>query len=67
MILYLIVKIEEFLSLFELSNEARILTQGETYTTISLVALTKLGILLDLACELCSSTLTLVFLYKRFN
>ena len=56
--------LEEFLSLFDLFNEATILTQGESYTTISLVAPTVLGILFDLERELCSSTLTLVSLCK---
>ena len=45
-------------------NEATILTQGESYTTISLVASTVFDILYDLERELCSSTLTLVSLCK---
>ncbi|CAF4553202.1 unnamed protein product [Rotaria sp. Silwood2] len=39
-----------------------VLTQGESYATICLVAPTVLGILFDLERELCSSTLTLVSL-----
>ena len=52
--------LEEFVSLFELFNEATVLTQGESYTTISLVAPTILGILFDLERELSSSSLILV-------
>ncbi|CAF3342438.1 unnamed protein product, partial [Rotaria socialis] len=52
----------EFVFLFELFNEATVLTQGESYATICLVALTVLGILFDLERELGSSTLTLVSL-----
>ncbi|CAM4985822.1 unnamed protein product [Rotaria socialis] len=36
--------LEEFVSLFELFNEATLLTQGESYATICLVAPTVLGI-----------------------
>ncbi|CAM4794704.1 unnamed protein product [Rotaria magnacalcarata] len=54
--------LEEFVSLFELFNEATVLTQGESYATICLVAPTVLGILFDLERELGSSTLTLVSL-----
>ncbi|CAM4797086.1 unnamed protein product, partial [Rotaria magnacalcarata] len=54
--------LEEFVSLFELFNEAIVLTQGESYATIRLVAPTVLGILFDLERELGSSTLTLVSL-----
>lgn len=56
--------LEEFVSLFELFNEATVLTQGESYTTISLVAPTILGILFDLERELSSSSLILVDLCK---
>jgi hypothetical protein len=58
--------LEEFISLFELFNEATVLTQGESYTTVSLVAPTVLGILFDLDLErkLSSSTLILVSLCK---
>ncbi|CAF5087461.1 unnamed protein product, partial [Rotaria magnacalcarata] len=49
--------LEEFVSLFELFNEATVLTQGESYATICLVAPTVLGILFDLERELGSSTL----------
>ncbi|UJR18451.1 hypothetical protein I4U23_005356 [Adineta vaga] len=56
--------LEEFVSLFELFNEATVLTQGQSYTTISLVAPTVLGILFDLERELCSSSSTLVPLCK---
>jgi hypothetical protein len=56
--------LEEFVSLFELFNEATVLTQGESYATITLVAPTVLGILFDLERELSSSTLTLVSLCK---
>ncbi|CAF3254323.1 unnamed protein product, partial [Rotaria socialis] len=52
----------EFVFLFELFNEATVLTQGESYATICLVAPTFLGILFDLERELGSSTLTLVSL-----
>ncbi|CAF4663205.1 unnamed protein product [Rotaria socialis] len=52
----------EFVFLFELFNEATVLTQGESYATICLVAPTVLGILFDLERELGSSTLTLVSL-----
>jgi hypothetical protein len=54
--------LEEFISLFELFDEATVLTQDECYATISLVAPTVLGILLEL--ELFSSTLILVSLCK---
>ncbi|CAF2128590.1 unnamed protein product [Rotaria magnacalcarata] len=54
--------LEDFVSLFELFNEATVLTQGESYATICLVAPTVLGILFDLERELGSSTLTLVSL-----
>jgi hypothetical protein len=40
--------LEEFVSLFELFNEATKLTQGEQYPTISLVAPSILGLLNDL-------------------
>jgi len=56
--------LEEFISLFELFDEATVLTQGESYATISLVAPTVLGILFDLERELSSSTLILVSLCK---
>jgi hypothetical protein len=56
--------LEEFISLFELFNEATVLTQGESYATISLVAPTVLGILFELERELNSSTLILVSLCK---
>ncbi|CAF1468433.1 unnamed protein product [Adineta steineri] len=56
--------LEDFTSLFELFNEATVLTQGETYATVSFVAPTVLGILFDLERELASSTLTLVSLCK---
>ncbi|CAF3674926.1 unnamed protein product, partial [Rotaria socialis] len=56
--------LEEFVSLFELFNEATVLTQGESYATASLVAPTVLGILFDLEHELNSSTLILVSLCK---
>ncbi|CAM4873452.1 unnamed protein product [Rotaria socialis] len=52
----------EFVFLFELFNEATVLTQGESYATICLVAPTVLGILFDLERELGSSTLALVSL-----
>ena len=45
-------------------NEATILTQGESYITISLIAPKVLDILFDLERELCSSTLTLVSFCK---
>jgi hypothetical protein len=51
--------LEEFISLFELFYEATVLTQGETYATISLVAPTILGILYDLEREQSSQTLIL--------
>ena len=51
--------LEEFVSLFELFNEATKLTQGEQYATISLVAPCVLGLLHDLEHELESSTLSL--------
>ncbi|CAF1325542.1 unnamed protein product [Rotaria sp. Silwood1] len=51
--------LEEFVSLFELFNEATVLTQGESYATVTLVAPTVLGILFDLERELSSSTLIL--------
>ncbi|CAF2153412.1 unnamed protein product [Rotaria magnacalcarata] len=54
--------LEEFVSLFELFNEATVLTQGESYATICLVAPTVLGILFDLERELGSSTLPIVSL-----
>ncbi|CAM4847283.1 unnamed protein product, partial [Rotaria magnacalcarata] len=47
---------------FELFNEATVLTQGESYATICLVAPTVLGILFDLERELGSSTLPIVSL-----
>ena len=55
--------LEEFVSLFESSNEATVLTQGESYTTIILVAPTIVGILFDLEREL-DSSLILVDLCK---
>lgn len=55
--------LEEFVSLFELFNEATVLAQGESYTTISLVAPTILGILFDLEREV-NSSLILVDLCK---
>ena len=55
---------EEFVSLFELFNEATVLTQGESYGTIGLVAPPVLGILNDLQHEFSSSTLILVSLCK---
>jgi len=54
--------LEDFVSLFELFNEATVLIQGESYATVSFVAPTILGILFDLERELKSSTLTLVSL-----
>ena len=54
--------LEEFVSLFELFNEATKLTQAEQYTTIGLVAPSVLGLLHDLEHELESSTLTLTSL-----
>ena len=54
--------LEEFVSLFELFNEATKLTQGEQYATVSLVAPSILGLLHDLEHELESSTLTLTAL-----
>ncbi|CAF1360442.1 unnamed protein product [Rotaria sordida] len=54
--------LEDFVSLFELFNEATVLTQGEYYATVSLVALTILGILFDLEREHASSNLSLVSL-----
>ena len=56
--------LEEFVSLFELFDEATTLTQGESYATISFVAPTVLGILFDLERGRYSSTLTLVSLCK---
>ena len=56
--------LEEFVSLFELFNEATVMTQGESYATVTLVAPTVLGILFDLERELNSSTLTLLSLCK---
>jgi len=56
--------LEEFVSLFKLFNQASVLTQGESYTTISLVSPTILGILFDLERELNSSTLVLTSLCK---
>ena len=47
--------LEKFVSLFELFHEATVLTQGEPYATIGLVASTVLGILYDLEHELSSS------------
>ncbi|CAF1478343.1 unnamed protein product, partial [Rotaria sordida] len=52
--------LEDFVSLFELFNEATVLTQGEFYATVSLVAPTILGILFDLEREHASSNLSLV-------
>ena len=52
--------LEEFVSLFELFNEATVSTQGESYATISPVAPTVLGILFDLERERSSSSLILV-------
>ncbi|CAF5001302.1 unnamed protein product, partial [Rotaria socialis] len=52
--------LEEFVFLFELFNEATVLTQGESYASICLVGPTVLGILFDLERELSSSTSTLV-------
>ncbi|CAF2212088.1 unnamed protein product [Rotaria magnacalcarata] len=54
--------LEEFVSLFELFNQATVLTQGESYATVTLVAPTVLGILYDLQRELSSSTLILTCL-----
>ncbi|CAF3473762.1 unnamed protein product [Rotaria socialis] len=54
--------LEDFVSLFELFNEATILTQGECYATISLVAPTILDILSDLEHERAASNLSLVSL-----
>ncbi|CAM4844986.1 unnamed protein product [Rotaria magnacalcarata] len=54
--------LEDFVSSFELFNEATILTQGESYATISLVALTILSILIDLEHERAASNLSLVSL-----
>ncbi|CAF3223367.1 unnamed protein product [Rotaria sp. Silwood2] len=56
--------LEEFVSLFELFDEATVLTQGESYATISLVAPTVLGLLFDLERELSSATLILASLCK---
>ena len=56
--------LEEFISLFQLFYESTMLTQGESYSTISLVAPTVLGILYDLEHELCCSTLILTSLCK---
>ncbi|CAF3145510.1 unnamed protein product [Rotaria socialis] len=56
--------LEEFVSLFELFNEATVLIRGESYATVSLVAPIVLGILFDLEHELNSSTLILVSLCK---
>lgn len=56
--------LEEFVSLFELFYEATVLTQGDSYATISLVAPTILGILYDLERELSSTALTLTSLCK---
>ncbi|CAM4982833.1 unnamed protein product, partial [Rotaria socialis] len=54
--------LEEFVSLFELFNEATLVTQGENFVTISLAAPTILGILFDLERELNSSSLVLTSL-----
>ncbi|CAF4766171.1 unnamed protein product [Rotaria magnacalcarata] len=54
--------LEEFVSLFELFNQATVLTQGESYATVTLVAPTVLSILYDLQRELSSSTLILTCL-----
>jgi hypothetical protein len=54
--------LEEFVSLFELFNEATKLTQGEQYATISIVAPCVLALLHDLEHELESSTLSLISL-----
>lgn len=54
--------LEEFVSLFELFNQATIVTQGDSYSTITLVAPTVLGILFDLERELTSSSLVLTSL-----
>ncbi|CAF4897221.1 unnamed protein product, partial [Rotaria socialis] len=54
--------LEDCVSLFDLFNEATILTQGECYATISLVAPTILGILIDLEHERAASNLSLVSL-----
>jgi hypothetical protein len=56
--------LEEFVSLFELFNEATVLTQGDSYATVSLVAPAVLGILFDLEYELNSSSLILDSLCK---
>ncbi|CAF1335367.1 unnamed protein product [Adineta ricciae] len=57
--------LEEFVSLFELFHQATVLTQGQSYTTISLVAPTVLSILYDLERELhSSSSFTLISLCK---
>ncbi|CAF3388060.1 unnamed protein product [Rotaria socialis] len=53
---------KDCVSLFDLFNEATILTQGECYATISLVAPTILGILIDLEHERAASNLSLVSL-----
>jgi hypothetical protein len=54
--------LDEFVSLFELFNEATQLTQGEQYATISLVAPSILGLLHDLERERESSLLSLTSL-----
>jgi hypothetical protein len=54
--------LEEFVSLFELFDEATVLTQGEQYATISLVAPIVLGLLRDLEREHDSPTLSLTSL-----
>ncbi|CAF4930333.1 unnamed protein product [Rotaria magnacalcarata] len=46
----------------KLFNQATVLTQGESYATVTLVAPTVLGILYDLKRELSSSTLILTCL-----
>ena len=51
--------LEEFVSLFELFDEATLITQGESFITISLAAPTVLGILCDLERELNSASLIL--------
>ena len=56
--------LEEFVALFELFNEATVLTQGDSYATITLVAPSILGILYDLERELSSQTLNLSSLCK---
>ena len=56
--------LEEFVSLFQLFNEATVITPEEAYVTISLVAPIILSILHALERELSSLTLILVSLCK---